>query len=93
MTRFNDYHVELEMPNGYKDEWDAVSMSDETACQILAMANHRGANASADFTSMLRIYGNDRRPKASLLRSREILIRAGGNVKRDYLKPIFRGMF
>jgi hypothetical protein len=94
MKNFYDYHVELEMPDGYKDQWGGVSLSQESALQVLAMADHIGANASEDLVARLRIWGNKYdRPKAELIRSREITIRAGVNTKRDYLRPIILQLF
>jgi hypothetical protein len=94
MARFYDYHVELELPDGYKAEWDAVSNMDAVAFQVLGMADHRGANASKDFTARLRIYGNQEgNVKKSLLRSRDIPINAGFNVRRDYLRPLILQVF
>jgi hypothetical protein len=94
MSRFYDYHAELELPTGVTDHWGACSLAEETALQVLEMLDHRGANASDDFTARLRIYGNTQGViKHTLLRSKEIKVRAGFNIKRDYLRPLILEIF
>jgi hypothetical protein len=83
VKRFYDYHVELERPDGYKDSWDAVKLSQETALQVSGMAENIGMNATEDMTATLRIFGNYYdEPKAHLVACRYVRIFAGVNTSR-----------